>query len=71
MILEWLILLPVKLASIILACLLALPAAALTMRSNKLPSWLAWMLTTDNGLDALWQQEQHLSSSPGSRESSS
>ena len=62
-ILRWLLLLPVKLVAIVLAVLLSPLAAGLSMfrADGSLPSWLAWMQTADNSLDALWQQEQHLS----------
>ena len=62
-ILRWLLLLPVKLLAMLVAVLLAPLAAGVSMfrADNSLPEWLGWMLTRDNSIDALWQQEQHLS----------
>ena len=62
-ILKWLMLLPLKLAAMLAAVLLAPLVAAVSMlRSDgSLPAWLDWTLTRDNSIDALWQQEQHLS----------
>ena len=64
--LAWLLLLPLKLVAIVLAVLLSPLAAGLSMfrADSSLPSWLDWMLTRDNPIDALWQQEQHLSGYP-------
>ena len=61
--LRWLALLPVKLLAMLVAVLLAPLAAGVSMfrADNSLPEWLGWMLTRDNSIDALWQQEQHLS----------
>lgn len=61
--LRWLALLPVKLLAMLVAVLLAPVVAALSMlrADGSLPGWLCWMLTRDNSIDALWQQEQHLS----------
>ena len=69
-ILRWLLLLPVKLVAIVLAVLLSPLAAGLSMfrADSSLPSWLDWMLTRDNPIDALWQQEQHLSGYPWLRD---
>ena len=62
-VLKWLLLLPVKLVAMLLAVLLAPLAAGISMfrADDGLPGWLDWMLTRDNSIDALWQQEQHLS----------
>lgn len=61
--LRWLALLPVKLLAMLAAVLLAPLAAGVSMfrADDSLPDWLVWMQTADNTLDALWQQEQHLS----------
>ena len=61
-VLKWLMLLPLKLVAMLLAVLLAPLAAGVSMfrADNSLPEWLGWMLTRDNSIDALWQQEQHL-----------
>ena len=52
------------LAAMVLAILLAPTAAALTMlrSDSSLHGALKWMLTTDNSIDALWQQPHHLQS---------
>ena len=69
-VLKWLLLLPVKLVAMLLAVLLAPVVAALSMlrADGSLPEWLGWMLTRDNSIDALWQQEQHLSGYPWLRD---
>ena len=63
-VIKWLMLLPLKLAAMLAAVLLAPLVAAVSMlqKTDTLTGWLAWMQTADNSLDALWQQEQHLSS---------
>ena len=65
-IIKWLMLLPIKLAAMLAAVLLSPLAAGLSMfrGDGLLPSWLTWTLTRDNSIDALWQQEQHLSGYP-------
>lgn len=63
-ILSWLPIAAIKLVSILLAWLLAPFAAWQSMRTadESLPAWANWLLTTDNPIDALWQQPQHLTS---------
>lgn len=63
-------LLPIKLAAMLAAVLLSPLAAGLSMfrGDGSLPSWLTWTLTRDNSIDALWQQEQHLSGYPWLRD---
>ena len=58
-ILKWLMLLPLKLAAMLAAVLLSPLAAGLSMfrADGSLPAWLAWMLTRDNSIDALWQKD--------------
>lgn len=65
-IIKWLMLLPIKLAAVLAAVLLSPLAAGVSMfrADASLPEWLGWMLTRDNPIDALWQQEQHLSGYP-------
>ena len=61
-IIKWLMLLPLKLAAMLAAVLMAPLAAGISMfrADDSLPEWLGWMLTRDNSIDALWQQRQHL-----------
>ena len=61
-VLRWVVMLPLKLAAMIVAVLLAPLAAGVSMfrADASLPAWLGWMLTRDNPLDALWQQRQHI-----------
>ena len=69
-VLKWTLLLPVKLLAMLVAVLMAPVVAALSMlrADGSLPGWLCWMLTRDNPIDALWQQEQHLSGYPWLRD---
>ena len=69
-ILKWLTLLPLKLAAMLAAVLLAPLVAAVSVlqKTDTLTGWLACMLTRDNSIDALWQQEQHLSGYPWLRD---
>ena len=63
-VLMWLTHAPLKIAAMLLAWLLAPLAARASMLtdSGNLPRRLGWMLTTDNPIDALWQQPEHLAS---------
>ena len=62
-VLVWFIAAPFKLLSMLVAVIVApfVSAYSIALDVDRLPGWLAWMQTTDNSLDALWQQPQHLS----------
>lgn len=62
-VLGWFIAAPFKLLSMLVAVIVApfVSAYSIALDVDRLPGWLAWMQTTDNSLDALWQQPQHLS----------